>query len=57
MINLPRHITFETADDLSFGQPLCGATGNVVLGRLMPSQSDNHHPKQGGIRLTVAASV
>lgn len=39
----------EAADDVFFGQSLCGASGDVVDGRLVEAYADDHGPVEGGV--------
>src|SRR5215208_4284287 len=55
--DLAGDVALEAPHDLSAGPALGGAAGGVVAGGLVPAQSDEHDPVEGGVGLPVAAAV
>src|SRR5512138_2907406 len=57
LVDLSGDESFQAADDVSFGEPFGGASGDVVDSGLVVSHPDDHGPVYGGVGLSVSAPV
>ena len=57
LVDLSRKEAFEAPDDLTFGSAIGGASGDVVAGRLMVPHADDDGSIEGGVGVSVAASI
>ena len=57
LVDAPRDVALEATDDFAFGHPFCDASGHVVLGGLMPAESDHDDPPERVVEFAVAAAV
>ena len=55
--DLSRKEAFPASDDLAFGPAIGGASGDVVAGWLVESHADDDGSIEGGVGLSVAASM
>ena len=55
--DLSRKEAFQASDDLAFGPAIGGASGDVVAGWLVESHADDDGSIEGGVGLSVAASM
>ena len=55
--DLSRKEAFTASDDLAFGPAIGGASGDVVAGWLVESHADDDGSIEGGVGLSVAASM
>jgi hypothetical protein len=56
-VDLARDVVFEATDNLALGPAFRGPSGHVVLGPLVPTEPGHHDVIEGGIGLTITASV
>ena len=57
MVDLSRKEAVKASDDLAFGPAIGGASGDVVAGWLVESHADDDGSIEGGVGLSVAASI
>ena len=57
LVDLSRKEAFQASDDLAFGPAIGGASGDVVAGWLVESHADDDGSIEGGVGLSVAASI
>ena len=57
LVDLSRKEAFEAPDDLAFGPAIGGTSGDVVAGGLVESHADDDGSIEGGVGLSVAASI
>ena len=57
LVNLSRKEAFQASDDLAFGPAIGGASGDVVAGWLVESHADDDGSIEGGVGVSVAASI
>ena len=57
LVELSGEVSFEAADDLSFGFAFFEAPLHVVAGGLVIAESDDDDLVEGGVGLPVSASV
>ena len=55
--HLASNVTFQTTDDLRFGLSLFYAPPKVYSGLIVVTEPDNNYSIEGGICLTVSATV
>ena len=56
VVDFTRDESLQAADDVFLGQPLTGASDNVVEGRLVPAHADDHDPVECRVGLAVASA-
>ena len=57
LVDLSRKEAFQASDDLAFGPAIGGASGDVVAGWLVESHADDDGSIEGGVGVSVAASI
>ncbi len=57
LVDLASEKTFQAPDDLPFGSAGRRAAGDVINGRLMVPHADDDRAMEGGVRVSVAASI
>ena len=57
LVDLSREEAFQAADDVAFGPASGDASGDVVAGRLVESHPDDDGSIEGGVGVSVAASI
>ena len=57
LVDLSRKEAFQASDDLAFGPAIGGASGDVVTGWLVESHADDDGSIEGGVGVSVAASI
>ena len=57
LVDLSRKEAFQASDDLAFSPAIGGASGDVVAGWLVESHADDDGSIEGGVGLSVAASI
>ena len=57
LVDLSREEAFEAPDDLAFGPAIGGTSGDVVAGGLVESHADDDGSIEGGVGVSVAASI
>ena len=57
LVDLSRKEAFQASDDLAFSPAIGGASGDIVAGWLVESHADDDGSIEGGVGLSVAASI
>ena len=57
LVDLSRKEAFKASDDLAFSPAIGGASGDIVAGWLVESHADDDGSIEGGVGLSVAASI
>ena len=57
LIDLAGEKTFQAPDDLPFGSAVCRAACDAINGRLMVPHADDDGSMEGGVGVSVAASI